>query len=130
MVRDGMGRASFWAYLDSIVQSAELVIDRPEGASHPRFPSIVYPLDYGYLAGTTGGDGHGVDVWRGTLPEGQLDGVVCTVDVLKRDVEVKLLIGCTAEEKVVVCSFHNEGEYMAAVLLERANCDLESRNEM
>ncbi len=109
----------FWTHLDSLIHSAELVVDRPKGSSHPRYPSLVYPLDYGYLAGTSGGDGNGVDVWRGSLAEGRLDAVVCTVDVLKRDVEVKLLLGCTAEEKATVCDFHNESEYMAAVLVER-----------
>jgi inorganic pyrophosphatase len=113
-------KESFWTLLDSIIQTAELVIDRPQGSSHPRYPSVVYPMDYGYLAGTSGGDGHGVDVWRGSLAEGQLDAVVCTVDVLKRDVEVKLLLGCTAEEKVTACDFHNKGQYMAAMLIERA----------
>jgi inorganic pyrophosphatase len=112
-------KGSFWAHLDSLIQSAELVFDRPKGSSHPRYPSVVYPLDYGYLAGTSGGDGHGIDVWRGTLAEGQLDAVVCTVDILKRDVEVKLLLGCTAEEKAKVCVFHNDSEYMAAILVER-----------
>jgi inorganic pyrophosphatase len=109
---------SFWTYLDSLIDSVELVIDRPKGSSHPRYPSIIYPLDYGYLKGTTGGDGHGVDVWRGSAECG-LDAVVCTVDVLKRDVEVKLLLACTVEEKETVCDFHNESEYMAAVLVNR-----------
>jgi inorganic pyrophosphatase len=112
--------ASFWAHLDSLLQSAELVIDRPRGSTHPRYPSIVYPLDYGYLAGTSGGDGQGIDVWRGSLAAGKLDAVVCTVDIVKRDVEVKLLLGCTAEEKATACAFHNDSEYMAAILVERA----------
>jgi inorganic pyrophosphatase len=112
---------SFWEYLDTIIQSAELIIDRPRGTPHPRYPLRIYPLDYGYLAGTSGGDAQGVDVWRGSLAEGQLDAVVCTVDILKRDVEVKLLIGCTAEEKATVRSFHDDGECMAAMLVERVD---------
>ena len=110
---------SFWAYLDSLIQSAELVIDRPKGSSHPRYPSLVYPVDYGYLEGTSGGDGKELDVWRGSLTEERLDAVVCTVDLLKRDVEVKLLLGCTENEKTTICDFHNDSEYMAAVLLRR-----------
>lgn len=54
-----------------------------------------------------------------------LDAVVCTVDVLKRDVEVKLLIGCTAQEKTAVCNFHNKAKYMAAILVERADTPLQ-----
>jgi inorganic pyrophosphatase len=112
-------RESFWKFLDSIIQSAEMVIDRPKGSSQPRHASITYPLDYGYLKGTSSGDGNEIDVWRGSLNEEKLDAVVCTVDLLKRDVEVKLLLGCTEAEKKMICDFHNDGKYMAAILLKR-----------
>ena len=113
-------KESFWTYLDSLIQSAELVIDRPKGSSHPRYLSVVYPVDYGYLKGTSSGDGNELDVWRGSLTEERLDAVVCTVDLLKRDVEVKLLLGCTENEKATICNFHNDSESMAAILLKRS----------
>jgi inorganic pyrophosphatase len=112
-------KESFWTYLDTLLQSAELVIDRSRGAAHPRYPSQVYPLDYGYLKGTSGGDGNELDVWRGTCTEARLDAVVCTVDLFKKDVEVKLLVGCTEKEKTTICDFHNNSEHMAAILLKR-----------
>jgi inorganic pyrophosphatase len=112
-------KESFWTYLESLIQSTELVIDRPKGSSHPSFASIVYPLDYGYLKLTFAGDGNEIDVWRGSLTEARLDAVVCTVDLLKRDVEVKLLLGCTGAEKSMIRDFHNDGKNMAAILLER-----------
>jgi len=112
-------KGSFWTYLDSLIQSAEVIIDRPKGFPHPRYPSIVYPLDYGYLKGTHGCDRNEVDVWRGSLTEGRLDAVICTVDLLKRDVEVKLLLGCAEEDTRTICDFYNDGKYMAAILLKR-----------
>jgi inorganic pyrophosphatase len=112
-------KESFWTCLDALLQSAELVIDRPKGSLHPRYPTLDYPLDYGYLKGTSGGDGNELDVWQGTRTEARLDAVVCTVDLLKRDVEVKLLVGCTEKEKTTICDFHNGSEYMAAILLKR-----------
>jgi inorganic pyrophosphatase len=57
---------SFWTYLDTLIRSSELVIDRPKGFSRPHTPSVVYPLDYGYLQGTSSSDGEGIDVWRGS----------------------------------------------------------------
>ena len=109
---------SFWKRLEGLLESAEVVIDRPAGSCHPRYASMVYPIDYGYLEVTSGGDGNEIDVWRGSLPDGRLDAVVCTVDILKRDAEVKLLVGCSPAEKAVVCQFHN-GEYVSAILVER-----------
>lgn len=109
---------SFWTHVETLVMSSELVIDRPRGSVHPRHPTIVYPLDYGYLKGTSGGDGAGIDVWRGSLVAGSLDAVVCTVDLEKRDAEVKLLLGCTPVEKEVICEFH-QSPWTAAFLVER-----------
>ena len=110
---------SFWTYLDTLLQSAELVIDRPRGSSHPRYPTWVYPLDYGYLKGTTGGDGHELDVWRGTCSEPTLDAIICTVDCFKKDAEIKLLVGCTQQEKQVILELHNADKIMAAILINR-----------
>src|SRR5512137_2080542 len=90
--------ATFWEYLDSLLRSAQIVIDRPRGSTHPRYPSYIYPLDYGYLEGTSAGDGQEIDVWRGSLPDKKLDAIVCTVDLLKEDAEIKLLVGCTEDE--------------------------------
>lgn len=53
----------FWKALDELAGSGDIVIDRAEGTVHPRYPDLVYPLDYGYLSGTVGGDGDGIDVW-------------------------------------------------------------------
>ena len=110
---------SFWTHLDTLIRSSELVIDRPKGFSRPQAPSVAYPLDYGYLQGTSNSDGEGIDVWRGSLPEGRLDAVVCTVDVQKRDAEMKLLLGCTAAEKHAICNFH-QSAFTAAMLVERS----------
>lgn len=83
----------FWIRLDNLIASNKIVIDRPKGSSHPRYPELMYPLDYGYLKETSGGDGKEIDVWRGSLKDSRLVAIACTVDTLKRDTEVKLLIG-------------------------------------
>lgn len=59
------GGTGFFAHLDELVASVELVVDRPKGSRHPRVPEAVYPVHYGYLEGTTGGDGDGADVFVG-----------------------------------------------------------------
>lgn len=111
--------SEFWQAMDKLVTEAALVIDRPKDSRHPRYPAIVYPLDYGYLAGTTAVDGGGVDVWRGTAPECGLVGALCTVDLVKKDVEVKLLLGCTPDEIETAREFCNEGPYMKCALILR-----------
>lgn len=114
-----MNNPAFWQALDRLIAASDIVIDRPKGSAHPRFPSRIYPLDYGYLAGTASMDGDGIDLWHGTAPTQRLDAVVCTVDLMKRDSEIKLLIGCTEEEKAAVMRWHNDSDMMKAILIER-----------
>ncbi len=95
-----------------------MVIDRPRGAAHPRHPDFIYPLDYGYLADTRASDGSGVDVWVGSLPEGRVTGLVCTVDLLKRDLELKVLIACSVIERQTILRVHSQA-LQSALLIER-----------
>ena len=109
---------AFWSALDALIATSEIAIDRPRGSAHPRYPDIIYPLDYGYLTGTSGGDGNEIDVWRGSLPEDRLDAVVCTAGTHKRDAEVKLLIGCSAQERQTIRDFH-QAHGAGSMLVER-----------
>ena len=97
----------YWWSLDELVRMYDLVIDRPKGSPHPNFPRSIYPLNYGYLKGTTGGDGSGIDVWRGSLDSNKVQASIVTVDLLKATAEVKLVIGCSEEEIEAVLNFHN-----------------------
>ncbi len=108
----------FWSRLDELVAASKIRIDRPRGTAHPRYPSFIYPLDYGYLEDTHSPDGNDIDVWMGSLPDKKLNAIVCTVDKVKRDSEVKLLIGCTAQETQQILDVHNSG-LQAAILIER-----------
>lgn len=63
-------------------------------------------------------DGTGVDVWVGTNGE-NIDAIMCVVDLMKRDSEIKILIGCTEKEKAIVYETHNETPYMKGILIRR-----------
>jgi inorganic pyrophosphatase len=110
--------AEFWEYIARLVASTRIVIDRPVGSMHPRYPELVYPLDYGYLEGTRANDGAGVDLFRGSLPEQKVGALALTVDLCKGDAEIKLLIACTPQEEQVVLDFLN-GSGMRAILVQR-----------
>jgi inorganic pyrophosphatase len=108
----------FWSRLDELLAAHELVLDRPRGTAHPRYPDLVFPLDYGYLAGTAGGDGDGIDVWHGSAGHSDLVAIVCTVDMNKHDAEYKLVIGATEADLRTIEAFHN-GRYQSAILVRR-----------
>lgn len=108
----------FWNALDQLVNTSEIVIDRPKGSSHPKYPDFVYRLDYGYLKDTSSMDGAGIDVWVGS-GEKRADAIMCIVDLLKKDSEIKILLGCTEEEKAIIYETHNETPFMKGVLIKR-----------
>jgi inorganic pyrophosphatase len=109
----------FWTKLDRMLATHSVVIDRPAGSRHPGYPEIVYPFDYGYLKGTSAGDGNDIDICRGSLGKNLLVAVICTVDALKQDTEVKLLVDCTEDEIALVEQFYNNNEYMSGLILRR-----------
>ncbi len=40
-----------------------VIVDRPLGSTHPTHPTIVYPVNYGYIEGILGGDGEEQDAY-------------------------------------------------------------------
>ena len=113
-----MADSSFWNTLDQLLASSQIVIDRPKGTPHPRFPNMLYPLDYGYLAGTMSVDGGGIDVWVGSEDRREAKAVICTVDLLKRDIEVKVLLGCSEADVEAILRFV-EVNSMGCILVRR-----------
>ena len=99
----------FWQALDTLLAHSPIVIDRPKGSA----------LDYGYLEGTLSMDGEGVDLWVGSREPRVVDAVLCVVDMPKGETEIKLLCGCTEEEKQMAYQFQNRPPHLLALLVRR-----------
>lgn len=108
----------FWEKLQTLVNENSVKIDRPAGSVHPRYNEIVYPLDYGYLEGTTSGDGAEIDVWVGSENSTEVTGIAVTVDTLKKDSEIKLLLGCNEKDKEKIACIINNA-YMNAIFIDK-----------
>jgi len=99
---------SFWREIAQLVKTNPIIIDRPKDSRHPNYPEFIYPLDYGYLENTTASDGGGIDVWFGTMETKMLTGILCTFDTLKRDMEIKILLGCANEDLQIIRHFYGD----------------------
>jgi len=108
----------FWSQLEVLANAKRVVIDRPKGSHHPDYPGAIYPVDYGYLEGTLASDGEEIDVWIGSQVGQTLQGVFLTVDLIKLDVELKIVSGCSIEEIQEILVFLNTGS-MSAIYLKR-----------
>ena len=112
-------RGIHWNAWSGLIDRNGISIDRPRGTCHPHHPSIIYPIDYGYIRDTVGTDGHELDVFVGTSSTGLL-GTMITLDHRKGDTEFKLLFNCTPEEVYLVNGFINfDRSLMEGVLVLR-----------
>ncbi len=109
---------NYWDRLDAWVMQGTIIVDRPRGSAHPRYPELIYPFDYGYLQESKSMDGGGIDVWLGSLGTRRVCGVISTLDTLKRDAEIKILVGCTWEDAEIIFQTHNS-ENQTGILIWR-----------
>lgn len=108
----------YWTTLEELVNKHEIVIDRCKGQPHPRYPDFIYPVDYGFLKGTTAVDGNGIDIFVGSKKNRRVEGIICTVDTLKNDTEIKIMYACTDREfKAALRVLNNK--YMRAIYVKR-----------
>jgi inorganic pyrophosphatase len=110
----------FWEYLQQLVDTSRIIIDRPKSSIHHRYPDSTYPVDYGFLNGTTTIDSGGVDIWVGSLGDKKVVGALCTVDLLKKDTELKILYDCTDDEIQAIIHFVNTNQ-MRALFVKKEN---------
>ena len=109
----------FWQKLDTLVLSSTLIVERKKGSVHPKYPNLVYPCDYGYLKDTHSSDMGEIDVFVGTRQTAQTDTIIVAVDVLKKDAEVKVLLGCTQSEELAILHFLNQTDFQKTIILRR-----------
>ena len=111
--------AFFWQKLDTLFLSSQLVITKEKGDSHPQYQNLIYPVKYGYLTGTNGGNDKEVCVYRGSLNSDKVNCAVVAVDILKRDLDIKLLSGCSEEEEDAILRFLNQTDFQKTVAIRR-----------
>ncbi len=106
-----------WSEWERLITIRGIEIDRPKGSAHPRYPDLIYPVDYGYLPETTGGDGAEIDIFAGDADTG-LTGIFLTEDSLKGDREIKLLWNLAEDDVATIARLLNTGA-MRATLIRR-----------
>jgi len=113
----------YWKALENLISTKKIVVDRKKGSRHPRYPEYVYPVDYGYIEGLKSSDSNDMDVWVGTSKQKTINGVLCTIDNFKNDVEIKILISCMKNEIEAIYDKMNEGTMNAICILRQGKLD-------
>ncbi|MDR1457510.1 MAG: hypothetical protein LBI47_01505 [Puniceicoccales bacterium] len=110
--------SAFFETLERLIREHGITIDRPKGMSHPRFPVLIYPIDYGFINDTQSQDGEGIDVFKGDDGGIGVVGIICSVDAVNRDSEVKVLYNCTEENIQTALKMMNN-DPMRGILIRR-----------
>ncbi len=113
--------AYFWQKIDTLFLSGKLVITKEKGDVHDRFSNLVYPVRYGHLADTISSGPEGVSVYLGSGSDTQITGLAVAADILMKELDVKILLGCSEEETESVLRFLNQTDYQKTVLIRRGN---------
>jgi inorganic pyrophosphatase len=71
-----------------------VVVDRPLGSHHPQDPTMVYPVNYGYIESFNAPDGEKQDAYVLGVDEplAEFDGIVIAILERDDDVEDKLIV--------------------------------------
>lgn len=74
-------------------KTVNIKIDRPIGSLHPKHPSIIYPINYGYIPNVLSGDGEELDVYLLGVNEPITDYRAKIIGIVHRynDIEDKLI---------------------------------------
>ena len=63
-------------------------------------------------------DGVEIDIWVGEKGSNHVEGIMCIVDMDKRDSEIKILYSCTEKEMDEIHEIQNE-DGMSGILIKR-----------
>ena len=111
--------AYFWQKVDTLYFSSKLVIAYEKGDSHKDYKNLIYPVQYGYLSDLVDDKDLGIAVYRGSKNSNRVDALIIAADILKKDLEPKLLIGCTESEEMDVLHFLNQTDLQKTILVRR-----------
>lgn len=113
-----VNNAYFWQKVDTLYSSGDFKLTSRKGSTHKMYPSLVYPVDYGYVKTLNSGNEMPMEVFRGGNGK-KVDALALCADIINKRFEVKALIGLDDEEMEDVLHFLNCTDYQKSVLIKR-----------
>ncbi len=111
--------AFFWQKVDTLYLSGTRKVFKKKGEVHDTFKNLVYPLDYARIEDMKSVSGHGVAVYLGSENRNKVSALVVAADILEKELDVKVLAGCTEEEIEEVLRYLNQTDFQKTVLIKR-----------
>ncbi len=116
-----LNNAYFWQKIDTLYVSLDYKHVRAIGDAHQQYSNLIYPCEYGYLIDTDNDSEVIVKVFRGTKTPRRTDSIIVCADILTKGMDIKLLVGCTDEEKMSILEFLNSTSFQKTILVHRGD---------
>ena len=110
--------AYFWQKVDTLYSSGDFKVTNNKGSKHSRYPSLVYPFDYGYIKALDNDKEGSIEAFK-KIGGKRIDAIVVCADILMKTFEVKDLIGLNEEEQLEVLHFLNQTEFQKTIIVRR-----------
>lgn len=110
--------AYFWQKVDALLLSGDFKVTYKKGSVHPKYPSLIFPCDYGHVE-TLSSDGQSaLKVMKGTKGS-KVEAVVVCANLLDKNISVIALVGMKEDEENAALSFLNQNDYQKTVIIKR-----------
>lgn len=116
------------AALDPVIgRTVTVTVDRPLGSTHPSHPDMVYPINYGYVAGIMAPDGEEQDAYVVGVEEAvqQFTGKVIAIVHRYDDVEEKWVVApegsCWTKEEIAALIDFQEQYFDSEIRMENGS---------
>lgn len=85
--------------LEYVGKGVSVKIDRPIGSSHPKYPEIIYAVNYGFVPGTMSSDGEELDAYVFGVEEAleEFSGI-CIAVIEREDGDDKLIVASAGKD--------------------------------
>ena len=117
-------RETLYPFVSDFLTQAilKVKIDRPLGSSHPEYPEMIYPINYGYVEGFLAPDGEEQDVYILGVNEPIRDFIGKKIAIIHRndDIEEKWVtcpLGTTYTKPEIEQSIHFQEQYFDSYLI-------------
>lgn len=107
--------AYFWQKVDTLFLSSDFTINKKKGEVHDTYSNLIYPVDYGKIQINEGG----ASIYLGSGNRYKASALIIAADILAKELDVKILAGCSEEEEEAVLHFLNQTDYQKTVLIRR-----------
>ncbi len=110
--------AYFWQKVDTLYSYGDFKVTNKKGTAHKSYPSLMYPVDYGYVRTISADAERPMEVFKAEGGK-RVDAIAVCADIINKSFEVKALVGLDEEQIEAVLHFLNCTDFQKSVLIRR-----------